>query len=86
MTYQLRSHTRCCLLLALVMLASGFLATEAPLPAAERATNAPSQNDWPWWRGPQHTGIATPGQKPPLEWGPNQNVAWRFAVPGRGHA
>ena len=86
MTYHSRSYARCRLLLTLALLTSGFLASEASLLAADRVTKAPSQNDWPWWRGPQHTGIATPGQKPPLEWGPNQNVAWRFAVPGRGHA
>ena len=79
----------CCRLLlplTLALLATSFLVSGKPLRAAERITAAPSQSDWPWWRGPHHTGVASPGQKPPLEWGPNQNVKWRFAIPGRGHA
>lgn len=53
---------------------------------AERTNTAPARSDWPWWRGPDHTGIASPGQKPPVQWGPNRNVRWRVAIPGRGHA
>jgi hypothetical protein len=42
--------------------------------------------DWPWWRGPQRNGIANPNQDPPTEWSATQNVAWKSAVPGRGHS
>ncbi len=42
--------------------------------------------DWPWWRGPQRNGIASPNQDPPTEWSASQNVAWKSAVPGRGHS
>jgi hypothetical protein len=42
--------------------------------------------DWPWWRGPQRNGIASPNQDPPTEWSATQNVAWKSAVSGRGHS
>lgn len=41
--------------------------------------------NWPGWRGPrgdgssQETGIAT-------RWGPEENIAWKVEVPGKGHA
>lgn len=41
--------------------------------------------DWPWWRGPNHNGIAEAGQKPPIAWGEGKNIAWKTAVPGRSH-
>jgi outer membrane protein assembly factor BamB len=41
--------------------------------------------DWPWWRGAQRNGIANPDQDPPTEWSASQNVAWKSAIPGRGH-
>ena len=40
---------------------------------------------WPQWRGPgglgvsDETGLAT-------EWGPERNLAWKTAIPGRGHS
>lgn len=43
------------------------------------------KEDWPWWRGPTHNGIATSGQKPPVEWGEERNVIWKIPIPGRGH-
>ncbi len=42
--------------------------------------------DWPWWRGPQRNGVANPDQHPPTEWSATENVAWKTAVPGRGHS
>ena len=51
--------------------------------AADRIVVASA--DWPWWRGPTGDGIATPGQKPPLEWSENDNVVWKTPVSGRGH-
>src|SRR5690554_729669 len=44
------------------------------------------ENDWPWWRGPYRTGIAVPGQQPPVEWNEETNVRWKVTVPGRGHS
>ena len=42
--------------------------------------------DWPWWRGPGKNNIAAPKQNPPLRWSKTENVLWRTALPGRGHA
>ena len=45
-------------------------------------TNA---GDWPWWRGPYHNGTAEM-QKVPLQWAEEENVLWKVALPGKGHA
>lgn len=39
--------------------------------------------NWPEFRGPTGQGHA-PGANPPLEWGPDRNIAWRTPLPGRG--
>lgn len=44
-----------------------------------------SSNDWPWWRGPFGNNHAQ-GPLPPLTWSETENVLWKAAVPGRGHA
>ena len=44
------------------------------------------KGDWPWWRGPSGNGIAAAGQKPPVSWSESNNIVWKNAVPGRGHA
>ncbi len=41
-------------------------------------------DDWPWWRGPLRNGVANPDQNPPQQWSESQNIAWKFAIPGRG--
>lgn len=38
---------------------------------------------WPQWRGPQENGTSATAN-PPIEWGPQQNVKWKVAVPGQG--
>lgn len=43
------------------------------------------ESDWPWWRGPGRTGIASPDQDVPLKWSADENIRWRVPVPGRGH-
>ncbi|MBX3178289.1 MAG: PQQ-binding-like beta-propeller repeat protein [Candidatus Hydrogenedentes bacterium] len=39
--------------------------------------------DWPEFRGPTGQGHA-PEANPPLEWGPDRNIAWRTPLPGSG--
>src|SRR5262249_57924828 len=39
--------------------------------------------DWPQFRGPTGDGHYT-GPKLPTEWGPDTNVAWKAAIPGKG--
>jgi outer membrane protein assembly factor BamB len=41
--------------------------------------------DWPAWRGPTGDGLATPGQKPPVQWSETEAVLWKMPIPGRGH-
>ncbi|HYE98023.1 MAG TPA: PQQ-binding-like beta-propeller repeat protein [Planctomycetota bacterium] len=38
---------------------------------------------WPQWRGPRGDGTSATA-RPPLEWGPDRNVAWKVALPGHG--
>ena len=40
---------------------------------------------WPQWRGPGGRGVA-PDAAYPTDWAPDRNVAWKAAVPGRGHS
>lgn len=40
----------------------------------------PLRADWPQFRGPAGSGVAD-DQKPPVKFGPNQNLAWKVAVP-----
>ncbi len=41
-------------------------------------------DDWPWWRGQRHGAAA--GPPAPTSWSETENVLWKAAVPGRGHA
>ncbi len=41
--------------------------------------------DWPWWRGPSGDGHAPSDQSPPTTWDEKTNVAWKKAIPGKGH-
>lgn len=40
--------------------------------------------EWPGWRGPD--GGVSEIKNLPAEWSPTLNVAWKTAVPGRGHS
>jgi len=42
-------------------------------------------DDWPGWRGPSSNGVSSL-KNLPYSWSHDQNVAWKTAVPGRGHA
>jgi outer membrane protein assembly factor BamB len=53
--------------------------------AAAAADVAGGEQDWPQWRGPLGTGAAIDAD-PPVEWGVDQNIRWRTALPGKGHA
>jgi outer membrane protein assembly factor BamB len=43
-----------------------------------------ADDDWPRWRGPNDDGMARGDA--PLEWSEEKNIAWRAAIPGRGHS
>ncbi|MBT3270139.1 PQQ-like beta-propeller repeat protein [Candidatus Poribacteria bacterium] len=42
-------------------------------------------DDWPQWRGPLGTGVASGGD-PPVEWSEDRNIRWKRPVPGTGHS
>ncbi|MCK5147312.1 PQQ-like beta-propeller repeat protein [bacterium] len=44
-----------------------------------------AQNHWPQWRGPLMTGEAASANLP-LTWSETENIAWKTAIPGAGHA
>jgi outer membrane protein assembly factor BamB len=49
-------------------------------------TSVSNGNDnWPQWRGPGGLGVAA-ASRYPEEWGPTKNIAWKTALPGRGHS
>jgi outer membrane protein assembly factor BamB len=41
--------------------------------------------DWPGWRGPTANGVSAE-KGFPTAWGPEQNVQWKTAIPGRGRS
>jgi outer membrane protein assembly factor BamB len=43
-----------------------------------------AQGAWPHWRGPHRDGIASGDA--PLHWSDTERIAWKAAVPGRGHS
>lgn len=57
----------------------------SPSLAGAQETPATDKADWPWWRGADRDGNASPDQKPPLKWSESENVLWKSPIPGRGH-
>jgi hypothetical protein len=41
--------------------------------------------NWPAWRGPRGDGTSLE-KDVPVEWSAAQNVVWKVAIPGKGHA
>ncbi|TWU20838.1 outer membrane protein assembly factor BamB family protein [Bythopirellula polymerisocia] len=41
--------------------------------------------DWPWWRGPHSDGHVLEGDIA-TTWSATENIAWKVAVPGKGHS
>lgn len=69
--------------------ASGPDVEEISLTKTQAIADAPvvkvAAGDWPWWRGPTRNNVAT-GEAPPITFSLAENVLWKVAVPGRGHA
>jgi outer membrane protein assembly factor BamB len=42
------------------------------------------EGDWPYWRGPDADGMARGDA--PLRWSDTEHIAWKVAIPGRGHS
>ncbi len=43
-----------------------------------------ADTDWPRWRGPSDTGMATGDA--PVKWTETENVKWKTEIPGKGHS
>jgi outer membrane protein assembly factor BamB len=41
--------------------------------------------DWPGWRGPRGDGVSDE-KDTPIKWSATENVAWKTAIPGKGHS
>ena len=54
-------------------------------PTGELAPIRTEKDDWPWWRGPEHNGIARSDQHPPVRWSDTENIVWSARIPGRSH-
>ncbi|AMV17871.1 PQQ-like beta-propeller repeat protein [Planctomyces sp. SH-PL14] len=70
---------------AAALVCSLAMAVAEDVPLEIDARIAVPSTDWPWWRGPQRNGIATPGQPVPLQWTETKNIVWKAPLPGRGH-
>ena len=53
--------------------------------AAVAASSAAAGPNWSQWRGPDGQGVSHETGVP-LEWGEGKNIAWKTAIPGRGHS
>lgn len=76
------NRTALLLILSLTLLPDCSTAAE---PSTSRPPGPFSQQDWPWWRGPQRNGHAPANQQPPLHWSETENILWKAPIPGRGH-
>jgi outer membrane protein assembly factor BamB len=54
------------------------------LALASAAAAQPDAAHWPRWRGPFNNGVARTAA--PVEWSQTKNLAWKTAIPGRGHS
>lgn len=79
-------------LVAVGWLIGTFIATPAPFrPPANDAANYsllapnPAPTDWPWLRGPLHSGVA-PAGRAPQTWSAGEQVAWRISLAGVRHS
>lgn len=65
--------------LTVCILAFAVVATLASQPAG-------FEKNWHHWRGPHATGTAAADANPPTTWSETENIRWKVAIPGTGHA
>ena len=53
--------------------------------AASAAQPVDFEKNWHHWRGPYATGVAADAN-PPITWSATENIRWKVAIPGVGHA
>lgn len=68
-----------------LLLLSGLLAAANAISIKPSAAADDPSAEWPHWRGPSGAGFA-PAADPPTEWSETKNVAWKTALPGKGHS
>lgn len=73
------------IVVSLIAPATQTTVTAEPATSVKFAASSVNSTDWPWWRGPDRNGNASPNQKPPLKWSDSENVIWKTPIPGRGH-
>jgi outer membrane protein assembly factor BamB len=69
-----RNHTRAW---KTILLAASAVLSGAVAAAAE------TEGNWPQWRGPDASGVASEGN-PPIEWSESHNVRWKVPIAGLG--
>ena len=73
------------IVVSLIVPATQTAVATDPATSVKIAASSVNSTDWPWWRGPNRNGNASPNQKPPLKWSDSENVIWKTPIPGRGH-
>ena len=53
--------------------------------AASASQPVDFEKNWHHWRGPYATGVAVDAN-PPITWSATENIRWKVAIPGVGHA
>ena len=53
--------------------------------AASTSQPVDFEKNWHHWRGPYATGVAVDAN-PPITWSATENIRWKVAIPGIGHA
>lgn len=53
--------------------------------AASASQPVDFEKNWHHWRGPYATGVAADAN-PPISWSETENIRWKVAIPGIGHA
>ena len=53
--------------------------------AARASQPVDFEKNWHHWRGPHATGVAVDAN-PPTTWSETENIRWKVAIPGTGHA
>ena len=69
----------------LIAHSSTVICANEPVATVAVKVGAFTSSDWPWWRGPERNGNASPDQQPPLRWSDTESIIWKTAIPGRGH-
>jgi outer membrane protein assembly factor BamB len=64
---------------------SGWLALLVMMTVTEWSAAEARAENWPMWRGPRGDGSSEESSIP-THWSATENVAWKVAVPGVGHA